>query len=76
VLAHQGKSRVLFVELKQDGKEPTPEQLVWLDLLAWCDEEVYIWHPKDIDEIAEILTLPQKPSVYARMKFETSVVKL
>jgi hypothetical protein len=76
VLAHRDKARVLFIECKQDGKEPTAEQFAWLDLLAWCDEEVYIFHPKDWDEIAQILTLPQKPNKFARMDLKTAVVKM
>jgi hypothetical protein len=39
--------RLLFAELKQEGKYPSVEQRAWhADLLA-CGVEVYVWRPYD-----------------------------
>lgn len=49
--------RILFVELKAQGKKPRPDQQEWLDALALVPgAEVYVWRPADFDEAAEILT--------------------
>ena len=76
VLAHREKGRVIFAECKRDTEKTTPAQDAWLETLAWCDEEVYIFRPRDLDEIVDILTLPQKPSKLARMELKTAVVKI
>jgi len=63
VLAHSdarghspgSRGRLIFAELKQDGKVPTPAQQDWLDCLAACGQECYVWHPDDITEIARLL---------------------
>jgi hypothetical protein len=57
-LCHPELKRLVFAELKLDGKEPTEKQNEWLQGLAKVDGiEVYIWHlPADLDEIAEVLT--------------------
>ena len=39
--------RLLFVELKQDGKYPNPKQRAWLDALEATPAEVYVWRPAD-----------------------------
>lgn len=76
VLCHRDKARILFVECKLDDTKTTPAQDHWHDTLAWCDQEVYVWRPKDWDEIVEILMLAEKPSKNVRMEFSTAVVKL
>lgn len=38
--------RLLFVELKRDGKHPTTEQRQWLDRLC-RPAEVFVWRPAD-----------------------------
>ena len=48
--------RTIFAELKKKGEKPRPEQRVWLDLLYDAGEEVYLWYPPDLDEIAVILS--------------------
>jgi hypothetical protein len=40
--------RVLFVELKQSGKYPTPEQRKWLRALYQAGQEVGLWYPQDL----------------------------
>ncbi len=47
--------RLIFVELKTDKGILSPEQGEWLEALAGCDCEVYVWRPDDIDEITRIL---------------------
>lgn len=67
-LLHAKKRRLIFVELKADGKDLRPDQQAWIDDLRLLsgsladgrenpvvDIEVYVWHPSDIDEIWEIL---------------------
>lgn len=74
VLGHAGfpdlcmvrRGRVIFAELKMEGKEPTDEQQKWLEagLLPLPDLEqanrVFVkavcWHPSDWDMIVRILT--------------------
>lgn len=45
VLVRQG--RLLFVELKAEGKKPTPRQQEWLDALGECTVKVYVWRSSD-----------------------------
>ena len=47
--------RKVWVELKKEGDEPTPEQVQWLEALKAVGEEVYLWYPHDYDEAARIL---------------------
>lgn len=47
--------RVLFVELKRDGRRPTAPQQLWLDDLEACGQEVYVWRPSDWQTITEVL---------------------
>jgi hypothetical protein len=48
--------RVLFAELKTAKGRPRAEQRVWLDELGNCPGvECYLWRPRDLDEIAEVL---------------------
>lgn len=49
------RPRVLFVELKREDRSPTPAQQEWLDELAQCSVEVYIWRPSDWNEIERVL---------------------
>jgi hypothetical protein len=54
VLARQG--RLIFAELKREGRKPTPLQQGWLEVLATCPcVEVYVWTPRDWNAIVEIL---------------------
>jgi hypothetical protein len=54
VLARQG--RLIFAELKREGKKPTSTQQDWLNTLATCaGVEVYVWTPADWNAIVEIL---------------------
>lgn len=55
VLAHPDKKRIIFAELKSEKGVLTEYQEQWLDTLRQCNQEVYLWRPKDIEDIAEIL---------------------
>lgn len=41
------RERVMFVELKQDGKYPSPLQKAWHLALAQAGAEVHVWKPRD-----------------------------
>lgn len=47
--------RAVAAELKVGKNKPTPEQLAWLDLMAACGIETYLWRETDRDEIERIL---------------------
>ena len=47
--------RLIFAELKAEGKKPEPEQRRWLDALSTATREVYIWVPSDYDRIVRLL---------------------
>ena len=55
VLAHPDKRRLIFAELKSDKGHLTLAQEEWIELLRDCAQEVYLWRPGDIEQIAEIL---------------------
>jgi hypothetical protein len=55
VLANPEQRRVIFAELKSEKGILRPEQQAWLDILKACGQEVYLWRPHDIEEIARIL---------------------
>lgn len=46
---------LIFVELKTDRGRVRPEQTVWLERLEACGAEVYIWRPRDFDEVHQRL---------------------
>lgn len=49
------RERVVYAEIKVGYKKPTAEQDTWLRLLALAGAEVYVWNPKDWDEIESVL---------------------
>lgn len=64
VLANPEQKRVIFAELKNEKRELTPEQRVWLDNLDAAGAEVYLWRPGDIERIADILRAPPDGPVH------------
>ncbi len=75
VLVNPNKGgRVIYAEIKSDTGRVTQEQEVWLDMLAMCDQEVYVFYPKHLDEILGILLLGHKPSVAVRLELDSAVV--
>lgn len=49
------RDRVIFVELKRDGEDPTPGQERCLAELRQAGQEVHIWRPKDLLEVRAVL---------------------
>lgn len=49
-------SRLLYAELKSAKGVLTPEQLAWLNALWSAGAECYVWRPKDLDWIDDVLT--------------------
>ena len=49
------RERLVFVELKREGEEPTKAQQVWLGKLWQAGYEAYLWRPSDEDEVARVL---------------------
>lgn len=47
--------RVVFAELKTGYYKPTEAQLMWLDGLRGCGQEVYLWRPEEWSEIEDVL---------------------
>ncbi len=49
--------RVIFAELKTNEGRVRPEQAAWLQALWACPgAEAYLWRPRDIDQIAAVLS--------------------
>lgn len=55
------QQRVMFVELKSEAGEPTPEQIAMMKSWSLAGQEVYLWRPSDLEEAARVLRGP-KPS--------------
>lgn len=47
--------RLIFAELKAGDGKITPVQRTWLDLLAACKAEVYVWRPSDYELVSALL---------------------
>jgi len=52
---HSKPGRIVFAELKSEKGRLTPEQEHWLEDLACCPCEVYLWRPSDWKKIEETL---------------------
>lgn len=48
-------NRLLFAEIKGDNGRLSPDQKIWLETLGGTSAEVYVWKPKDFDELMGIL---------------------
>lgn len=49
--------RIVYAELKSKSGVVSPEQQKWLDTLAACPHnEVYLWRPSDLEEVANVLS--------------------
>lgn len=51
VLSHRNRGTV-FAELKAEKGRLSPEQKIWLEVLAESGCEVHVWRPSDMQEIA------------------------
>jgi len=56
-LINAEQKRVIFAELKSEKGKMTPEQQQVFDELKACGQEVYLWRPGDIEDIARILRI-------------------
>lgn len=63
VLCNPEQKRVIFAELKSEKGKVSTYQQEWLDTLAACGAEVYLWRPGDFEGIVEIL----RPDSIARV---------
>ena len=54
-LINAEQKRVIFAELKSEKGKMTPEQQQVFDELKACGQEVYVWKPHDIENIARLL---------------------
>ncbi len=43
--------RLIAVELKRSGQEPTLNQQRWLEGFAYAGAEVYVWRPEDFKQM-------------------------
>ena len=51
------KNRLIIFELKSENGNLTSAQEEWLDTLKACGQEVYLWRPADIEDIARLLRI-------------------
>lgn len=50
------EDRLVFVELKSDAGKVSKDQCKWLNALKCSTKcEVYVWYPKDWDEVCMVL---------------------
>jgi hypothetical protein len=49
------RPRVIFAELKTDRGHLTDDQRDWLADLGACPVETYVWRPRDVDRVVELL---------------------
>lgn len=54
-LGHSGRKRIVFVEVKDAGKNPRPNQKAMIALLQACGQEVYVWRPNDRPKALAVL---------------------
>jgi hypothetical protein len=55
VLANPIQRRMVYAELKVQGRKLTAAQAKWLAILRECGQEAYKWTEDDITEIARLL---------------------
>ena len=59
VLVHKYKG-VIFAELKSDIGRVSPAQKAWHETLEAAGQEIYVWRPKDLDQISTRLARTNK----------------
>jgi hypothetical protein len=50
-----GRGRVIAAELKRETTQATPDQLAWLTAFTEAGIATYVWRPRDLERIAEVL---------------------
>ena len=48
-------NRLVFSELKRENGKPTPAQEDWISALDLAQAAVYVWRPRDLDAIHQVL---------------------
>lgn len=51
--------RVVFAELKSECGKLTPAQREWLSCLAACGVKVYVWTPREWEQVEATLQRPE-----------------
>lgn len=59
------RDRVVFLELKTEKGKPSPDQRDWLVALIQAGVEAYIARPRDLDDLADLLSTRKPPASYA-----------
>lgn len=54
VLAKPGRG-VIFAEIKADKGSLSPEQNLWYECLKAAGAQVFVWKPRDLEDIARLL---------------------
>jgi len=49
------RERLVIAELKREKTRPTQAQTEWLSALMETPAEVYLWHPRDFEQIEGVL---------------------
>lgn len=76
IAVHPSQRRHMIIEIKSEGKQPTAEQIRWLDAYASVEmSEVYLVHPFEHDEMVEIATLGHVPNLIERAGLKTAWLK-
>lgn len=60
------RDSVIFAELKRSTGRVRPEQVEWMEQLAQAGAEVYLWRPRDIEEVRATLLRPRRALANAR----------
>lgn len=56
VLINPDRRGVVYIECKMEGKQPTDNQLYWLEMLRLCGQKVYVfWSDAPTELIEEAL---------------------
>ena len=53
-----GRGRVIAAELKREVGAVTADQQAWLDAFAAAGIEAFVWRPRDLERIADVLGRP------------------
>ena len=59
-MVHPVWKRMIWMELKKEGENPTPGQEEALRILARAEQEWYLCRPSDLDLIERVLSHPKK----------------
>lgn len=76
-LISQRENRIVFAEIKRNDGQPTIEQVQYAALILSLDMpgvEYYLWYPKDIDEVREVLKA--RPEAARQSRFRQVTAKM